>query len=326
MREVDRRMNDTIFDAGSIDKAARMLEFLEVLYSHPSAKSRVCLHGGTALNLFVLDPKRLSLDADINYIGVCEPEEMPPIREALESAIEAVAREIGYVPHAGKGGHAGRTFKLMYESTITGSIDFLKADLDYMNRVPILAPAMAKSKLDSPIVNFPINAPVEIVAGKLKAICERVVPRDLYDIGRIAGAQHEWSTEDSDADHALMIFYFALSSSFPKQQDILARFDGREHDVETILWPVLPTGMRPTLAELRENAAPFLSWATMPQNDSEAEFLVSLSKGKYRPELLFSSNSEMLQNAIASPAMKWKLHNLNAGIEKGLVEPLKLDL
>ena len=62
-------MSDLIFDADSADKAARTLEFLESFRSHPDANGKVCLHGGTALNLFVLTPERLSLDADINYIG-----------------------------------------------------------------------------------------------------------------------------------------------------------------------------------------------------------------------------------------------------------------
>ncbi len=317
-------MSDLVFDRGSADKAARTLELLEALRSHPAARGKVCLHGGTALNLFVLAPERLSLDADINYVGKCEPEEVPSISRALEGAVESVAKELGYVPRAGKGGHAGRTFKLIFESAITGSTDFLKVDLDYMNRVPVLPPTMSKSRLDDLAVEFPINAPAEVVAGKLKAICERVVPRDLYDIGRIARTMHEWSTGDSAMDHALMVFYFALSSSFPKQQDVLARFDGRERDIETILWPVLPAGSRPTLGELKEEASPFLAWATTPVNDGEADFLTSLSVGDYRPDLLFEPDSEPLRNAVMSPAMKWKLQNLRAGIEKGLVKPLRL--
>lgn len=32
-----------------------------------------------------------------------------------------------------------------------------------------------------------------------------------------------------------------------------------------------------------------------------------------------------IRNAIASPAMKWKLQNLQVGIEKGLVEPIRFD-
>ena len=54
-------MSDLIFDADSADKAARTLEFLESFRSHPDANGKVCLHGGTALNLFVLTPERLRL-------------------------------------------------------------------------------------------------------------------------------------------------------------------------------------------------------------------------------------------------------------------------
>ncbi|WP_165062933.1 nucleotidyl transferase AbiEii/AbiGii toxin family protein [Adlercreutzia sp. ZJ154] len=67
-------MSDLVFDRDSADKVARTLELLEALHSHPAVRGKVCLHGGTALNLFVLAPERLSLDADINYVGACEPE------------------------------------------------------------------------------------------------------------------------------------------------------------------------------------------------------------------------------------------------------------
>ena len=92
-------MSDLIFDADSADKAARTLEFLESFRSHPDANGKVCLHGGTALNLFVLTPERLSLDADINYIGECAADEMAPVRDALENA-SWLLRENSDIPRA----------------------------------------------------------------------------------------------------------------------------------------------------------------------------------------------------------------------------------
>lgn len=313
-------MSEIIFHADASDKATRTLEFLDVFKTHPKAAGRVCLHGGTALNLFVLEPKRLSLDADINFVGNASVEQLPAIRTELEAAIEDVAYELGYKSRAGKGGHAGRTFKLMYESNVTGATEFIKVDMDYLNRVPLLDPVILGSKLENPQMSFPINAPVEVVAGKLKALCERVVPRDLYDIGRIAETLSVWSTGNKSLDHAIMLFYFALSSSFPKPQNVLSRFDGRERDAEEILWPVLPSSERPALAELQEAARAFIEWATTPINENESEFLSNLSQGEYLPDLLFGKHDEILRNAAASPAMAWKLQNLRIGIEQGLIE------
>ena len=37
--------------------------------THPFLGTRMALKGGTALNLFVLDFPRLSVDIDLNYVG-----------------------------------------------------------------------------------------------------------------------------------------------------------------------------------------------------------------------------------------------------------------
>lgn len=309
----------TSFGDEALDKTIRVLEFLDVFKNAPGAKGKVCLHGGTALNLFALTPERLSLDADVNYIGEPCKDDIYEDRLALERAVSETARELGYEPRAGKEAHAGRTFKLMYNSEIIGSRDFLKVDLNFMNRVPLLDPVMAKATTDVFPATFPINAPVEIVAGKLKAICERVVPRDLFDIGRIAKIRPAWSSGDDELDHSILMFYFSLSASFPKNLDILARFKGRDKDVEEILWSVLPVGQRPSLATLIDAASPFIQWATTPQNDDEREYLQQLALGNYNPELLFSSHENILSNAQASPAMRWKVMNLEKGIEAGII-------
>jgi hypothetical protein len=313
---------DSDFTAEAEEKATRTLEYLELLGTHPDVRGKICLHGGTALNLFVLYPERLSLDADLNFLGNGSAVDLEPDRIAVEDALCAVARELGYEPRPGKPGHAGRTFKLLYQSQTSGGSEFLKVDLDFMNRVPLFDPVKAESTAGIAHASFPINAPIEVVAGKLKALCERVVPRDLFDIGRAATNRDDWTTGDQSLDHAVMLFYFSLATSFPKNMDVLGRFDDRDHDVEQILWPVLPAGNRPTAEQLREAASAFVEWATTPQNVSEAEYLARLSCADYSPELLFGNDRKLLARAQSSPAMAWKIKNLKRGISKGLVDPL----
>ena len=63
-------------DAGStgfrpeiLEKSELLLGLLQNLADDPFLGSRLVLKGGTALNLFLFDVPRLSLDADLNYIG-----------------------------------------------------------------------------------------------------------------------------------------------------------------------------------------------------------------------------------------------------------------
>ena len=64
------------FRADVLEKAIRLMELLEALRSHPYLKTRVTLKGGTALNLFVFDVPRLSVDVDLNYVGAAEVDAM----------------------------------------------------------------------------------------------------------------------------------------------------------------------------------------------------------------------------------------------------------
>ena len=64
------------FRAEALEKVLRLLELLDGVRSHPFLKSRVVLKGGTALNLFVLDVPRLSVDIDLNYTGAIDRETM----------------------------------------------------------------------------------------------------------------------------------------------------------------------------------------------------------------------------------------------------------
>jgi len=52
-----------------LEKVIHLLNLLEGFRAHPFLKNRCALKGGTALNLFLFDVPRLSVDIDLNYIG-----------------------------------------------------------------------------------------------------------------------------------------------------------------------------------------------------------------------------------------------------------------
>ena len=100
----------TGFRSDVLEKAIHLLGLLDVMCSHPFLKGKLTLKGGTALNLFVFDVPRLSVDIDLNYVGSESREAMLEERPRLEEAILAVfSREnfsIRRVPqeHAGANG------------------------------------------------------------------------------------------------------------------------------------------------------------------------------------------------------------------------------
>ena len=106
----------TGFAPQTIDKVERLLDLLDELGTHPALKGKLALHGGTAINLFMLDIPRLSVDIDVSYVGALDRDAMLADRPIVERSVSEVAQAQGYSVSGGEGGHAGRTFVLRYGS------------------------------------------------------------------------------------------------------------------------------------------------------------------------------------------------------------------
>jgi predicted nucleotidyltransferase component of viral defense system len=180
--DLQREAAVTGFSGDMLEKASRLLGLLDAIRSHPYLGTRVALKGGTALNLFVLDLPRLSIDIDLNYTGALRREVMIAERPKIDQAIHAVcAREelgVRRVPDE----HAGGKWRLTYTSAAGGSGN-LELDMNFLLRTP-LWPA---KPLDSrPLGSFrasrvPVLDIHELAGGKLAALLSRRTSRDLFD-------------------------------------------------------------------------------------------------------------------------------------------------
>ena len=96
------------FQTDVLEKVAHLLGLLEALCGHPFLRGKLALKGGTALNLFLFDMPRLSVDIDLNYVGAETREAMLEERPRIEEAMQAVFRredfEIRFVPQGYAGG------------------------------------------------------------------------------------------------------------------------------------------------------------------------------------------------------------------------------
>lgn len=296
------------FPPRTLDKVDRLLDLLDEMGEHPRLRGKLALHGGTAINLFMLGVPRLSVDIDVSYVGALSREEMLADRPVVERSIEEVARSQGYALSGGAGGHAGRTFVLGYRSG-WGS-DHVKIDCIYMNRSPILPLSQRESPLRSDFDALSFSD-AELVGGKVKAFFDRVKVRDLYDLSNLSKLVEGLSADESELTHKVILYYASLSAAFPHGFDHRpSRFLGREDELEEQLYPMLRKRENmPTLEVLLQDAGAFIERYVLPQNDAEYEYLDWFAQGKYHPELLFS-NPEMVEAASVSPEAQWKLANL----------------
>lgn len=297
-----------MFPPQTLDKVDRLLDILEEMDQHPNLHGKLALHGGTAINLFMLDVPRLSVDIDVSYVGAVSREEMLAERPAIERSIMEVAKSQGYSASGGNGGHAGRTFVLGYRSP--WGWDHVKIDCVYMNRSPLL-PIQAKPSPVRPGLNVHLFSDAELAGSKAKAFYDRVKVRDLYDIGNLNRIMSRWPDDEQHKAHQVVLWYASLSASFPFGfSERPSRFLGLEQDLEEQLWPMLRLDAeKPTLGELISNADAFVAGYVLPRNESERKYLERFSQGDYQPALLFGDGA-MAKCALESPEAQWKLRNL----------------
>ena len=296
------------FSPQTMDKVKRLLDLLEELGEHPALRDKFALHGGTAINLFMLDVPRLSVDIDISYVGSLEREQMLSERPGVERAIGQVAKAQGYSLSGGDGGHAGRTFVLGYRSS--WGFDHVKIDCIYMNRSPIL-PIVSKSSPLRQGLDVRVFSDAELIGGKVKAFFDRVKVRDLYDISNLRKLLSEARDEQSETIRSVILYYASLSASFPHGFDSRPRrFESMQPDLAAQLYPMLRQheGL-PTIDSLILDAEAFIDSYVMPRTDDEREYLDRFSSGDYQPGLLFR-DADMARRASLNPEALWKLKNL----------------
>lgn len=301
----------------TVEKVERLLELLIEVDGHPYLAPRLRLHGGTALNVFHLSMPRLSVDADLTYMGEVALDAYEAERPDLESAMRDLGTRLGYrVTTSDKVEHSGRTYKLRYR--YGDQNDLVKVDLIYLNRAPLLPAEIATCFACSPEVGVRTLALPELVAGKTKALFDRLAIRDLYDIHRVQTSGLPTQMAGGDADQyrlqrRVRLYYASLSTRYPCPIDatIAERFAQRHEDIETDLYPVLNVADRPTLDEMIENAGRFIVDHVAPKEDEEEEYLRLLdAESQYEPGLLFSRWPAVLEQAAVSPAAAWKVRNL----------------
>ena len=301
-------MSTDEFEPRTMDKVERLLDLLDEMERHPALKDKLALHGGTAINLFMLDVPRLSVDIDVSYIGSVSREDMLADKPHIEEGIEAVARALGYAVEAHLGGHAGRTFLLRYRGD--WGADHVKVDCIYMNRSPSLPPVVRETPV-RPGANVRTFADAELAAGKVKAFFDRVKVRDLYDVSNLKSVYESLEPGEQEVAHQLALYYASLSACFPKPfEGREQRFADRLPELADQLYPMLRSSTEhPTLKALMEDAKRFIADWVLPKTNEEREYLERLASGNYRPELIFPDET-MAKAAAVNPEALWKVENL----------------
>lgn len=302
----------TGFRPEMLEKVLQLTVLLRALRAHPFLKDRIVLKGGTALNLFVFDLPRLSVDIDLNYVGAADRETMLAERPQLEQAINAVCDREGFAVRRMPGEHAGGKWHLRYESELTAGGN-LQLDLNFIFRVPLWPVTLQTSCAIGSYapVEFPILDKHELAAGKLAALMARHASRDLFDAHQLLMG-HQF---DRDRLRIAFVVYGALNRKdwrAVSADDI--SFEARE--LREQLLPLLRTdfldGTEDTArwaARLVEESRESLN-VVLPFTDREKTFLDRLLDGGEIDPSLLTDDDELQRRIAAHPGLLWKAQNV----------------
>lgn len=141
------------------------------------------LKGGTAINLFLREMPRLSVDLDLSFVDhrVARPEALGAINAALLRAKSALERR-GMAVHAPKTVDMGETKLLIQRGDLSVKVEVntvLRGAVHPARTRSLTAAATDALMAD---LELPLLAAEDIYGGKLVAAMDRQHPRDLFDV------------------------------------------------------------------------------------------------------------------------------------------------
>ncbi|MDR0822636.1 MAG: nucleotidyl transferase AbiEii/AbiGii toxin family protein, partial [Endomicrobium sp.] len=147
---------------------------------HIAKEQCFALKGGSAINFFLYDVPRLSVDIDLSYI------EFSPRNEAIANINAALGRALKNL------GKSSINFEISIKDDNMQKINCfndeaeVKIDINYIARgyayEPIIKPISPKIRQDYEFVEMKILSIAELYGGKICAALNRQHPRDLFDI------------------------------------------------------------------------------------------------------------------------------------------------
>ena len=311
-------VESTGFKAEMVEKVLHLLNLLKVLNSHPFLKGKWVLKGGTALNMFLLDLPRLSVDIDLNYIGALDREEMLAERPKIEQAAQAVFSREGFTTKRVPDEHSGGKWRLGYQS-FTGQSGNLEVDLNFMFRQPLwdIQPADSHRLWDFQAKGIPILDLHELAAGKLAALLARGQARDLFDCRRI------FNMDDLECDRLRIAF--VVYGGMNRKDWRTVSIEDVDFDAVELTRLLIPTlHVRATeehdspseygarlVRECREGLS-----SVLPFSDAEREFLNLLLDHGEIDSTILTSDTTLQKRIQQQPLLEWK--TLNVRKYKGL--------
>ena len=276
-----------------LDTARLLIQVAPLMF----ADNIFALKGGTAINLFVRDMPRLSVDLDLVFVDhrLERADALAKINEAIRSAVDRLKKR-GLQTHAATAADAGETklFVRRNKLEVKVEVNFVLRGTVHPIRTASLTPKAKEALLAD--LELPVVSLEDLYGGKLVAALDRQHPRDLFDVMQLFA--HEGITPGIRRSFVVYLashnrpIHEVLS---PTLRDISGDYDNtfRGMTAEPVELNALLAARDRMVAELQVGL-----------DAKEREFLLSLARNEPNWPLLGIEHIEQL------PGIQWKLRNL----------------
>ena len=265
--------------------------------AHVARETCFALKGGTAINFFLRDMPRLSVDIDLVYVAV-EPRSQTQQRigQALQRIREAISRNIrGSTVQAGLvEGHAAKLLVRGPGGQVKVEPDPLLRGTVYPSKQTTMVPRAEKEF--GLRVSMPTTSKPDLYGGKICVALDRQHPRDLFDIKLLQ--ENEGLTPE--IRRAFVVYWASHERPMHELIDP-ARLDVRALYESAFVGMTDDPVSCDDLIIAREK---LIGQLARDLDDAERKFAVSLMKGVPDWGLLGIDGLDKL------PAIQWKLRNI----------------
>ena len=275
----------------------KQVQLLMQVLPFVAKQSCFALKGGTAINLFVREFPRLSVDIDLVYLPMKGRDEA--LREISE-ALDTISTNLQTAFKDMKLTEAYKSKRDSLRLVVTRNGVQIKVELSPVLRGTVYEPALMEVcesvEEEFGYVETPVVALADLYAGKICAALDRQHPRDLFDVKGLL--ENEGLTDE--IRKAFIVYLSSHNRPMaellrPQYKDISAIYAG---EFENMTQTVVPLD---ELVAVRERLVGLIH---VGLTDDEREFLISFKNRKPNWDLLGLDGISQL------PAIKWKQINL----------------
>lgn len=264
-----------------------------------AAEGEFALKGGTAINFFLRNLPRLSVDIDLTYLKVAgRAESLAAINAAMKRLGSTIGRAL---PHVRVNEVVNITENIVTKLTVQRPGAQIKIEVTPVLRGCVFPPEMrsvsALVEADFGFAETQVVSFADLYAGKIMAALDRQHPRDLFDV-------RDLLSNEGITDRLRQAFIvYLISHGRPiaevlrsPQKDITAAFAGE--------FAGMSKG-EVSIEELTAARATLVSRIIGDMPDAHRQFLISFKAGSPDWDLLGVPEARHL------PAVKWKQVNLD---------------